>query len=70
MRNIVRAYIEKQQLLAGDAPVLVGFSGGADSVALLSLLVQLDYTCIALHLSAMKNLPEKQPVTWASLSIR
>lgn len=49
MRNIVRAYIEKQQLLAGDAPVLVGFSGGADSVALLSLLVQLDYTCIALH---------------------
>lgn len=49
MRNIVRAYIEKQQLLAGRAPVLVGFSGGADSVALLSLLVQLDYSCIALH---------------------
>lgn len=49
MRNIVRAYIEKQQLLAGDAPVLVGFSGGADSVALLCLLVQLGYRCIALH---------------------
>ncbi|MCD8267683.1 MAG: tRNA lysidine(34) synthetase TilS [Parabacteroides sp.] len=49
MRNIVRAYIEKQQLLAGDAPVLVGFSGGADSVALLCLLVQLGYRCFALH---------------------
>lgn len=49
MRNIVRAYIEKEQLLTGEGPVLVGFSGGADSVALLSLLVQLDYSCIALH---------------------
>lgn len=49
MRNIVRAYIEKQQLLSGDGPVLVGLSGGADSVALLALLVQLDYPCVALH---------------------
>ena len=49
MRNIVRAYIEKQQLLSGDKPVLVGLSGGADSVALLALLVQLDYPCMALH---------------------
>lgn len=49
MRNIVRAYIEKRQLLTDDAPVLVGFSGGADSVALLSILVQLGYSCIALH---------------------
>lgn len=49
MRNIVRAYIEKQQLLTSNDRVLVGFSGGADSVALLSLLVQLDYSCIALH---------------------
>ena len=47
MRNIVRAYIEKQQLLSGDKPVLVGLSGGADSVALLALLVQLDYPCMA-----------------------
>ena len=36
----VRAYIDK---------VLVGLSGGADSVALLSVLVKLGYTCIALH---------------------
>lgn len=49
MRNIVRAYIEKHQLLADGRPVLVGFSGGADSVALLSLLVQLGYPCVALH---------------------
>ncbi len=49
MRNIVRTYIEKQQLLSSDGPVLVGLSGGADSVALLALLVQLDYPCVALH---------------------
>lgn len=49
MRNIVRAYIETHRLLTGNAPVLVGFSGGADSVALLNLLVQLNYSCIALH---------------------
>lgn len=49
MRNIVRAYIEKHQLLADGRPVLVGFSGGADSVALLGLLVQLGYPCVALH---------------------
>lgn len=49
MRNIVRAYIEKHQLLDEELPVLVGFSGGADSVALLSLLVQLGYPCVALH---------------------
>lgn len=49
MKNTVRAYIEKQQMLTGNEPVLVGFSGGADSVALLSLLVQLDYPCMALH---------------------
>lgn len=49
MKNIIHTYIEKHQLLDDNRPVLVGFSGGADSVALLSLLVQLDYPCIALH---------------------
>lgn len=49
MKNKVRAYIEEQQLLDADSLVLVGLSGGADSVALLALLVQLGYPCVALH---------------------
>ncbi|MEG1749494.1 MAG: tRNA lysidine(34) synthetase TilS [Tannerellaceae bacterium] len=49
MINTVRTYINKQQLLTTDRPVLVGLSGGADSVALLTLLTQLGYTCIAVH---------------------
>ena len=50
MINTIRTYIEKHRLLADDGrPVLVGLSGGADSVALLALLVRLDYPCMAVH---------------------
>ena len=49
MRDQVRAYINKYQLLTTDQPIVVGVSGGADSIALLTLLVELGYCCIAAH---------------------
>ena len=51
MWRTVRSYIERNRLLSDDdrRPVLVGLSGGADSVALLSVLVRLGYACVALH---------------------
>ncbi len=49
MIHTIRLYIEKYRLLSEDGPVLVGLSGGADSVALLGVLVRLGYSCIALH---------------------
>ena len=45
----VQEFINKQQLFAEDAKVLVALSGGADSVALLRMLVQLGYHCHAVH---------------------
>ena len=42
-------FIRKQQLFADDAGVLVALSGGADSVALLRILVRLGYRCRAMH---------------------
>lgn len=49
MQDRVHAYIEKFQLLTDRQPVLVGLSGGADSIALLTILVKLGYSCIAVH---------------------
>ncbi len=49
MRRKVQAYIEEYRLLTADMPVLVGVSGGADSVALLAVLAELGFACIAAH---------------------
>ena len=45
----VQEFIGKHQLLADDARVLVALSGGADSVALLRILLSLEYRCHAVH---------------------
>ena len=45
----VEDFIHKQQLFANDARILVALSGGADSVALLRILLQLGHHCHAIH---------------------
>lgn len=49
MLRRVTTYIRKHGLLQKDKPVLVALSGGADSVALLDVLQQAGYHCIAAH---------------------
>lgn len=49
MLKAVREYIEKQNLLTSERSVIVGLSGGADSVALLVVLRELGFNCIAAH---------------------
>lgn len=45
----IESTIEERGLLRRSSPVLVALSGGADSVALLSVLTSLGYDCIAAH---------------------
>lgn len=49
MLRRVSTYIRQRGLLEKDKPVLVAISGGADSVALLDVLLRAGYKCIAAH---------------------
>lgn len=49
MLRRVSTYIRQRGLLDKKRPVLVAVSGGADSVALLDVLVRAGYKCIAAH---------------------
>lgn len=49
MRKQIALYIYNENLLRKDQPLLVGLSGGADSVALLCVLQELGYQLHALH---------------------
>lgn len=45
----IAAFIASERMIPPGGKVVVGLSGGADSVALLALLSELGYACVALH---------------------
>ena len=45
----IEKYIEAENLLSPHATIIVGLSGGADSMVLLDVLTLLDYRCVAAH---------------------
>ena len=49
MQQKVQNYIEKQGLLLPGAKIIVGVSGGTDSVVMLHILQKLGYKCIIAH---------------------
>ena len=47
--RIVKEFITRNSLITGDSPVIIGLSGGADSVALTMVLHRLGFACRAAH---------------------
>lgn len=45
----VQKFIQKEKLVPNNAKIIVGLSGGKDSMALLDILILLGYHCIAAH---------------------
>ena len=45
----IAQYIDQEKLFTQEDKILVTLSGGADSVALLRLLLDMEYTCEAAH---------------------
>lgn len=49
MLNKVKRYIAQNQLFEQSDRLIVGLSGGADSIALINILIDLNYDCVAAH---------------------
>ena len=49
MLDTIRSFIEREKMLSPSASVIVGLSGGMDSMALLEILTLLGYRCMAAH---------------------
>jgi len=49
MQHKIQNYIENHKLLVPKGRVIVGVSGGADSMALLHVLLELGYDCVIAH---------------------
>jgi tRNA(Ile)-lysidine synthetase, N-terminal domain/tRNA(Ile)-lysidine synthetase, C-terminal domain len=49
LQQKVLSYIEKHQLLSPEEAVIIGVSGGTDSVVLLHILISLGYKCEVAH---------------------
>ena len=45
----IHEFVEDKKILDKSGPVIVGVSGGADSIALLHVLKSLGYSCIVCH---------------------